>query len=168
MIASFQAHVPVVGVDAFVAATASVIGNVTLGARASVWYGTVLRGDVGAITIGDDTNLQDNCVVHVTTDRFDTHVGARVTVGHGVILHGCRIGDDVLVGMGAMVMDGAVIEPWSMVAAGALVTPGTRIPTGMLAIGRPARVARELRDVERAQIVDGTRTYCQLARLHRR
>ena len=144
MIAPFGDRVPRVDPGAFVADSAVVIGDVTLGAAASLWFHAVLRGDVESIRIGARTNIQDNATVHVTRDRWATVVGDDVTVGHGAIPHGCTVGDRCLIGMGAILLDGAVLEPECLVAAGALVTPGTHVPTRSLMVGSPAKRVREL------------------------
>ncbi len=144
-----------------------VVGDVELGCDASVWYGSVVRGDVHSIRIGERTNLQDQCVVHVTAGRFATWVGDEVTVGHRATVHGCRVGDGALVGIGASVLDGAEVGEEALFGAGALVTPGTRIPPRVLALGVPARVVRELdaREIreQRARTLD----YVETARRHR-
>jgi len=143
---------------------ATLIGRVTLGPRANAWPGAVLRADDAPITIGADTNLQDNAVVHITGGISETVVGERVTVGHGAILHGCQVGDDALIGMGSIVMDNAVISPWSVVGAGALVPPGKRFPPGVLIVGSPAQVVRELNERERRWITHSWQTYVRLFR----
>ena len=137
-------------------------------ARASVWPGVVLRGDQGSIHIGDESNIQDLSVVHCTGGLSDTRIGARVTVGHRTILHGCIVEDDCLVGMGAILMDNCHIEPWCVIGAGALVPAGRRIPSGSLVIGSPARVVRPLRPDERESwIRHGHQEYLRLGREHR-
>lgn len=123
-------------------------GDVEIGPDTSVWFGSVVRGDVHAIRIGARTNLQDHCVVHVTRDRFPAWVGDEVTVGHRATVHGCRVGDGALVGIAAVVLDGAEIGEEALVGAGALVPPGAKIPARHLALGVPARVVRPLRDEE--------------------
>lgn len=157
---------PRIADDAFVAAGATVIGDVTLAARSSVWYGAVLRGDAAAISIGERSNVQDGSVVHADPG-FPAVVGARVTVGHGVVVHGCRIDDDVLVGMGAVIMNGAHVGRGSLIAAGAVVTQGRQIPEGSLVAGVPAKVVREVGDAERELIATGFRHYVERAELHR-
>nr|WP_284252495.1 gamma carbonic anhydrase family protein [Litorihabitans aurantiacus] len=152
---------------AWLAPGAVVAGAVTLGPDASLWYGTVLRGDCAPITVGARTNLQDGVVVHVDDDH-PTVVGEDVSVGHRAVLHGCEIGDCALVGMSATVMSGAVVGAGAMIAAGALVTPGTVIPPGVLAAGVPARVVRDLTDAERAHLVRNAAHYLDLAAQHRR
>ena len=140
---------PQLGQDVFVAPTAAIIGDVKIGDRASIWFNAVLRGDVMPIRIGEESNIQDGTIVHGTYNKCGVMVGKRVTVGHGVILHGCEIGDRVLVGMGAIVMDKAKIGDDSIVAAGALVTEDKEFPPGVLIVGRPAVVKRELTAAER-------------------
>ncbi len=120
-----------------------VVGDVTLGKNCSVWYGAVIRGDEEAIVIGDNTNIQDNAVLHVTPG-LPLQIGSGVTVGHGAILHSCTVGDDSLIGMGAIVLDGAVIGKNCLIAAGAVVTPRTVIPDGSMVMGSPGKVKREL------------------------
>lgn len=152
--------------DAFVAIGATVIGSVRLGPRSSVWYGAVLRGDAADIEIGAASNIQDGTIVHADPG-FPAIVGARVTVGHGVVIHGCRIDDDVLVGMGAVVMNGAHVGSGSLIAAGAVITQGSEIPPGSLVAGVPAAVRREVGDAERELIATGYQHYVERAQLHR-
>lgn len=151
--------------SAFVAPGATVVGEVALGARTSVWFGTVVRGDTAPIVIGADTNLQDLTLVHVDADA-PTTVGDRVTVGHRAIVHGCSIGDDCLIGMGAIVLSKAVVGAGSLVGAGALVKEGQVIPPGSLAVGSPARVIGPVTDAHRAAIADGSRHYVELSRAY--
>lgn len=164
----YKVHAPQLGTGVFVAPDATVIGRVTLGAHSSIWYGCVVRGDVEAIQIGARTNIQDLSVIHVTGEGFPTHVGDDVTVGHRAILHGCTIGDHVLVGMGAIVLDGAIVESHSLIGAGALVAPGTHIPSGVLALGAPARVVRALSAKEQQNIASSGAHYVELAAEHAR
>jgi carbonic anhydrase/acetyltransferase-like protein (isoleucine patch superfamily) len=159
---------PVVDPEAWVHPSATLIGEVTLGARASVWPGCVLRGDQGAIVIGEETNIQDLTVAHATGGLSRTTIGARVTVGHRVVLHGCTVGDDCLVGMGSILLDNCVVEPDSIVGAGSLVPPGMVVPTGHLVLGSPARVVRPLRDADRRMIRTGRAAYLQMAATYRR
>ena len=154
---------PVIGEGTFVAETAVLIGDVQVGERSSLWYGTVLRGDVYHIRIGDEVSIQDNSVVHVTSGRHATVVGDRVTIGHSVVLHGCTIEDDCIIGMGAVVMDQAHIGRFCVVGAGALVTPGTVIEEGQLVVGSPARAKRALAAEERAWIRSSAQHYVELA-----
>lgn len=141
-----------------------VAGDVEIGADTSVWFGSVVRGDVHAIRIGARSNLQDHCVVHVTRDRFPTWIGDEVTVGHRATVHGCRVGDGALVGIAAVVLDGAEIGEEALVGAGALVPPGARIPARHLALGVPARVVRPLRDEEVRSQRARAREYVETAR----
>jgi carbonic anhydrase/acetyltransferase-like protein (isoleucine patch superfamily) len=134
---------PQVADDAFVATTAVLIGDVTVHASASIWFGAVLRGDNSAIVIGPGSNVQDNCVIHCAVD-LPTVVGENVTIGHMAMLEGCEIGDGALVGMGAIVLQRAKVGPRALVAAGAVVGEGMEIPGGVLAAGIPARVKKEL------------------------
>ena len=139
---------PTLGKNVFIAKNATVIGDVTLGANSSVWYGAVLRGDINRIVIGHHTNIQDNAVLHLADD-FACILGNWVTVGHSAIVHACTVGDEVLVGMGAVILDGAVIGKQSLIGAKALVTQGTKIPPGSLVLGAPAKVVRKLTKEER-------------------
>jgi carbonic anhydrase/acetyltransferase-like protein (isoleucine patch superfamily) len=155
---------PARGHSVFVADSAAVIGDVQLGDECSVWFGAVLRGDFLPIRIGARTNIQDNAVIHITSDRAATTVGADVTVGHSVILHGCSIGSSCLVGMGSIVLDGAVIGDESLIAAGSLVTPGTVVAPRSFVLGRPAKVVRAVRLDEIASIRASAQNYVRFAR----
>ena len=148
MLIAYRGILPQVAVDAYVAPTATVIGDVQIGSEAGIWFGVILRGDVNAIRIGRRTNLQDGTIVHVTSGTHPTVIGNGVTVGHGVKLHGCTIADGCLIGIGAIVLDGAVIGEHSLVASGSLVVPGTIVPPRSLVIGSPARVKRILNEQE--------------------
>ena len=150
---------PNVGPGTFVAENATLIGDVRLGKDCSVWYGVTLRGDVMPILIGDETNIQDHVMIHGTFERSGTTVGKRVTVGHGVILHGCEIGDEVLIGMGSIIMDRAHIPTHSIVGAGSLVTEGQTFPPGQLILGRPARAVRPLTEKEIAFLAKSANNY---------
>ncbi len=145
----FLGKAPKLGKGVFIARTATVIGDVTLGAHSSVWYGAVARGDLHRIVVGHHTNIQDNAVLHVADD-FPCVVDNWVTVGHSAIVHACRVGDEVLVGMGAVILDGAVIGKQSLIGSKALITQGTKIPPGSLVLGAPAKVVRKLTAKERA------------------
>lgn len=149
----------------FVAPGAVVVGDVALAARASVWFNTVVRGDSAEVKVGEDTNLQDNGVVH-EDEGFPTLIGARVTVGHRAIVHGCVIEDDCLIGMGAIVLSGARIGTGSLIGAGALVREGQVVPPGSLALGAPARVVGPVSDAHRASIRNGWSHYAELAALY--
>lgn len=132
IVLSFNDKTPVVGNECFLAPSCTVIGDVEIGSKSSIWFGSVVRGDVFHIRIGNETNIQDNSVVHVTSNKNPTIIGNRVTVGHSVTLHGCTIKDNVLVGIGAVIMDQSEVDEWSIVAAGSILKPGTRIPSGTL------------------------------------
>ena len=134
---------PQIAADAYVAPTAVLIGDVTVSAGASIWFGAVLRGDNSAIVIGEGSNVQDNCVIHCAED-LPTIVGANVTIGHMAMLEGCEIEDGTLIGMGAIVLQRARVGSGSLVAAGAVVGEGVEIPPGVLAAGVPARVKKEI------------------------
>lgn len=139
---------PIVSKNTFLATTAQLIGDVTVGEGSSIWFSTVLRGDVMPIVIGKDSNIQDGTVIHGTYKKCGTTVGDRVTVGHTAILHGCTIGDEAFIGMGAIVMDMCDVAPRTMVGAGALLTEGTKTQSGWLYLGRPAKAVRLLTDDE--------------------
>jgi carbonic anhydrase/acetyltransferase-like protein (isoleucine patch superfamily) len=143
-----------------------VVGDVEIAEDCSIWYGVVVRGDVHQIRIGARTNLQDGSIVHVTSGRFPTCIGAEVSVGHRAVVHGCRVGDGALVGIGAIVLDGAEVGAGALVAAGSVVPPGAVVPDGMLAVGVPARVVRRLRDEERRLQTERTLAYVETARTH--
>ncbi|EDY22101.1 ferripyochelin binding protein [Chthoniobacter flavus Ellin428] len=151
---------------AFVAPGADVIGDVTLEEESSVWFQSVLRGDINRIVIGPRSNIQDGSVVHLADD-YGTYVGELVTVGHKAILHACTIGDEVLVGMGAIVLDGAEIGARSIIGAGALVTGGKKIPPGSLVLGSPAKVVRTLTLEEQAGIKVWAEKYVALSKQYR-
>ncbi|MCH7227752.1 gamma carbonic anhydrase family protein [Haloferula sp. A504] len=142
-IETYESHRPEIDPSAFVAASADVIGRVALHEESSVWYNTTLRGDINEIVIGPRSNVQDNAVVHLADD-YGCYVGELCTVGHSAVIHACTIKDEVLVGMGAIVLDGAVIGERSIIGAGALVTGGTEVPPGSLVLGSPAKVVRTL------------------------
>jgi gamma-carbonic anhydrase len=163
MIRSFEGKTPRIGEEVFIADNAVVIGDVTIGASSSIWYGTIIRGDIHSITIGDGTNIQDLCVVHVTADAHDTRIGDQVTIGHRAIVHGCRIGSRVLVGMGAVVMDGVIVEEGSVIGAGALLPPGKHFPPHSLIVGSPAQVKRPISPEEHDWILSSSESYKALA-----
>ena len=168
MIERFRQFVPRVAHSAYVHATAQLIGDVEIEAGASVWPGVVLRGDQGAIRIGEDTNIQDLTVAHATGGLSTTRIGARVTVGHRVILHGCSVEEDCLIGMGSVLLDNCHIEPWCVIGAGALMPVGMRVPTRSLVLGIPARVVRTLREGDYAAITGGCAAYRELAEAYSR
>lgn len=161
-----EPHTPTIHPDAFVAPNATVLGRVTVASEASIWYGCVVRGDIEPITIGEQTNIQDNTVVHIDPG-LPTLIGARVGVGHRCLIHGCVIEDECLIGMGATVLSGAVIETGSVIAAGALITEGTKVPAGSLVMGVPAKVVRPVDDELRSRIDLTWRDYLEMARAHK-
>lgn len=149
---------PTFGNDCFLAETAVIIGDVTMGSRCSIWYNAVLRGDVHFIKIGDQVNIQDNAMIHCTYQKSPTTIGNYVSIGHNAIVHGCTVHDKVLIGMGAIVMDNCVVESYAIVAAGAVVTQNTHIKEGELWAGVPAKkigmVSQNLRDGEIERIAN--------------
>lgn len=157
---------PTLADSAWLAPTATVIGSVTLGEETGIWYGAVVRGDVESITVGAGSNVQDNVTMHADPG-FPLTVGANVSVGHNAVLHGCTVGDDSLVGMGAVILNGARLGARCLVAAGAVVLEGTEIPPRSLVAGVPAKVRRELTDDEIAQIEHNAEVYRALAGKHR-
>ncbi|MBZ4417418.1 gamma carbonic anhydrase family protein [Myxococcus sp. RHSTA-1-4] len=163
----FRGVSPHVHPSCFVEDSAQVVGDVELGEDSSVWFNAVLRGDVNPIRIGRRTNIQDLTVVHVTSKTHPTHVGDDVTVGHRVILHGCTVGNRVLVGMGAVLMDGVEVGDECIIGAGALLTPGTKVPPGSLVVGSPGKVKRPITEEERAFLRKSAEGYVHLAAEHR-
>jgi carbonic anhydrase/acetyltransferase-like protein (isoleucine patch superfamily) len=157
---------PTIHPTAFVHAGAHVIGNVTLGARASVWPTAVLRGDTAPIVVGEESNVQDGTVLHVDAGVPCT-IGARVAIGHRAIVHGATVGDDSLIGMGAILLNRVVVGPGSIVGAGAVCTEGMQIPAGSLVVGVPARVLRPTSDAERERIAHTVKSYLALQAEHR-
>jgi carbonic anhydrase/acetyltransferase-like protein (isoleucine patch superfamily) len=164
VIRAWRGALPAVDPTVFVAPGAEIIGNVSIGRDSSVWFNSVVRGDINSITIGERTNIQDGCILHVAHERYALSVGSDVTVGHGVILHACTIGDACLVGMGAIVLDGAVVGKHSLVAAGSLVKMHDVVPEGVLVAGSPARVVRPLTREEIATIRETALNYIDYAR----
>ena len=167
LIRPYRDVAPRIAEDAFVAPGAVVIGDVSIGSLANIWYGCVLRGDVGYIRIGARSNVQDLCCIHMTTDLSNAVIGEEVTIGHGVIVHGAEIGDGALIGMGAILMDNAVIGADALVAAGSLVPAGMQVPPRTLVRGQPARIVRELREDEWSQGRRGAARYLDLSAAHR-
>ncbi|WP_026475755.1 gamma carbonic anhydrase family protein [Alkaliphilus transvaalensis] len=157
---------PVVDESCFIAETADLIGEISIGANSSIWYKAVLRGDVNSITIGENTNIQDNTVIHVS-DVDPTIIGNNVTVGHSCIIHGTKIGNNALIGMGAIVLDGAEIGENTIIGAGSLVPQGKKIPSGVLALGSPAKVIRDLTDEEIEKLKISAEHYVEMGRDHK-
>ena len=167
MIRAFQGITPRLHPSVFVAEGAQVIGDVEIGEDSSVWYNTVLRGDVNRIRVGRRTNIQDLTMLHVHKDRFPCTVGDDVTVGHHAVVHGCTVGNRVLVGIGTVILDGVVIEDDCFIAAGTLLTPGTHVPSGSKVMGAPGKVKRPLTADERAGLLASAAGYVLNARAHR-
>ncbi len=161
MILPLNGKEPQFGENCFVAPSADLIGDVTIGKNCSIWFNTTLRGDVMPIVIGDETNIQDNTVVHGTYKKCGAVIGSKVTVGHSVILHGCKIGDLVLIGMGAVIMDQAEVPSRSIVGAGSLIIENSRFPEGHLILGRPAKAVRPLNEKELAFLSQSAKNYIE-------
>lgn len=151
---------------AFIAPGAVIVGDVTIGTESSVWYNSVVRGDMAPVSIGDQTNIQDLAVLHVD-EGLPCTVGSRVGVGHRAILHGCHVEDDCLIGMGAVLLNGVRVAAGSVVAAGALLTEYTEVPPYSVVMGMPAKVVRDVDDELRGRIADTVRHYLELARIHK-
>lgn len=151
--------------DHYIADTARVLGDVTLGPGVSVWYGAAIRGDVAPVTIGRMTNVQDNAVIHCDSG-YPNHIGERCIIGHAAVVHGERVGDQTMIGMGAVVLGHTVVGSRCLIAAGALVPPGLEVPDGSLVMGVPGRVVRRLNDDEHAELLRLPDHYLQLARRH--
>ena len=176
LILPFGNLVPTIAGDAFIAANATVIGDVEIGALSGIWFGCVVRGDGNSIRIGERTNIQDGTVIHVNAERdggrgavgWRTTIGSDITVGHMALLHACTLEDGAFVGMKAVVMDGCVVEGQGMVAAGALLTPGKRVRKGELWAGSPAKLMRQMSAVEFEYLTYSARHYVELAAAYRR
>ena len=138
------------GTNCYIAQNATIVGDVTMGDNCSVWFNAVIRGDVNTITIGNDTNIQDGAVIHATYQKAATTIGNRVSIGHNAIVHGCTLENHILIGMGAIVMDNAVVEPYCIIAAGAVVLENTRCESGFLYAGMPAKKIKPITEMQRA------------------
>jgi carbonic anhydrase/acetyltransferase-like protein (isoleucine patch superfamily) len=163
----FGDKTPRIDASAWIADNATVAGDVTLGEGVSIWFGAVLRGDVNHIIIGNGSNVQDNAVIHVTTNGNPTIVGQNVTIGHGAILHACTVEDGALIGMGSVVLDEVVVQKNAMVAAGAVVSPRTVVESGWLWAGVPAKPMRQLTEKELAYMAHSGPHYVALARKYK-
>jgi carbonic anhydrase/acetyltransferase-like protein (isoleucine patch superfamily) len=166
MLLAFDGKTPTIGKDVYIAPTAVVVGDVVIGDRASIWFGTVLRGDLAPIRVGPETNIQDNCTVHVD-EGFPAVIGARVSVGHNAVVHGCTVEDESLIGIGARVLSGAAIRTGSVVAANAVVREGQQIGPRQLAAGAPAAVKREIREEEAARFLQPVKNYLRISGKYR-
>ena len=158
-------YYPTIGENVFLASGVKIIGNVEIGNNSSVWYNTVIRGDVHYIKIGNSTNIQDSSMLHVTNGKYPLNIGNKVTIGHSVSLHGCTLSDLCLIGIGAIILDGAVIESNSMVAAGALVKQDFVVPSGKLVAGVPAKVIRNLTEEEILDFEESAKRYVEYSRV---
>lgn len=167
MIRSFRGKLPQVASSCYIDSSAVVIGDVVIGERSSVWPNATIRGDVNWIRIGDETNVQDNSVLHVDSDGFPLTLGDRVTVGHSVVLHGCTVEEGCVIGIGAVVLNGARIGAGSVIAAGAVVPEGAEIPAGSLVMGVPGKVRREVSDDEKVRFKLNAEHYVELAAQYR-
>jgi len=156
---AYEGKQPILGERVFVAETATIIGDVVIGAQSSIWFGTVIRGDEDEIRIGARTNIQDNCVLHATHGAHVMHIADEVTIGHGVIAHGCTIERGALIGMGSRVLDGARIGELALVGAGALIGEGMGVPPRTLVVGVPGRIKRDLRADEIAHLEQSWKNY---------
>ncbi|MGD8845397.1 MAG: gamma carbonic anhydrase family protein [Desulfobacteraceae bacterium] len=166
MILAYQGKTPSIAANAFIAPTATIIGDVEIGEGASIWYGTVLRGDLAAIRIGTDTNIQDNCTVHTDNDK-PAIIGDRVTVGHNAVVHGCTVENSCLIGMNAVVLSGAHLKTGSVIAAGALIKEGQETGPFQLLAGMPAIVKKELPEGTLELLDLPVDEYLELARRHK-
>lgn len=163
VIQTFEGKKPVIAKDAYISPRASVIGAVTIRAKSSVWEHAVIRGDYNTITIGSETSVQDNCTVHCDM-RCATRIGDRVTIGHNSVVHSCTIEDDVLVGIGAIILNGVHVGARSVIGAGCVVTPGTTIPPESMVLGVPGKVVRPVTQPELAEFAVNAQVYVQLSR----
>ena len=161
----YQGHYPKLGRNVFLAPGVKIIGDVKISDNSSVWYNTVIRGDVHYIKIGESTNIQDCSLLHVTNGKYPLNIGDKVTIGHSVALHGCTVQDLCLIGIGAIVLDGAVIESNSLVAAGALVKQNFIVPSGKLVAGVPAKIIRNLKDEEIKDFEESAKRYVDYSRI---
>jgi carbonic anhydrase/acetyltransferase-like protein (isoleucine patch superfamily) len=162
----FRAQSPKIAASVFLASGCRIAGYVEIEEHANLWFNVSMRGDVHRILIGSETNVQDNTVIHVTSERFSTQIGNRVTIGHSAIIHGCTLCDESLIGMGAIILDGAVIASHCIVAAGSVVPPGRIYPEGSLIVGSPAIAKRQLTEEERRYIQFSWKHYVELAKAY--
>ncbi len=162
MILPFEAYRPRLGQRVYVAPSAAVIGNVELADDVSVWFSAVLRADVGGIRVGARSNIQDGAVLHMAAGLADVEIGTEVTIGHGAMLHSVTLADRVLVGIGAVLLDGVKVGAGAIVGAGALLPPGFEVPEGMLALGSPAKVVRPVKPEERLRVEQGVQRYLRV------
>ncbi|MCL4381665.1 gamma carbonic anhydrase family protein [Candidatus Marsarchaeota archaeon] len=162
MIKEFRNKFPKVDKTAYVASSAELIGDVEVGENSSIWSGAVLRGDMHYIRIGKNSSVQDNSVMHGTADNYPTIVGDNVTIGHGAIVHGCKIGNNCLIGMGAIILEGAEIGDWCIIGAGSVVTEGSKIPDENIVLGIPGKVAGKVTEEHKKRIEKNWKAYSAL------
>ena len=162
MIYEFSGKNPIIKKNVFVANSADLIGDVILEENSTVLFGAVLRGDINSIYVGSGSNIQDNCILHVDVGDLNIHIGENVTVGHGSILHGCKINDNSLIGMGSIILNGVEIGSNTIIGAGSLITSNKKIPSGVLCMGSPAKVIRELSEEEISSIKKSAEEYIHL------
>ena len=167
MLRPFRGVMPRIAESAYIDASAQVIGDVVIGERSSIWLNVSIRGDLNYIRVGDETSIQDNTVLHVDREQYPCIVGNRVTVGHRVVLHGCEVGDDVLIGIGAVVLNGARIGMGAVVGAGALVPEGMQVEAGTVVMGMPARARREVTAEERERFRKNCSSYVELTAIYK-
>jgi carbonic anhydrase/acetyltransferase-like protein (isoleucine patch superfamily) len=167
MIRAYRGVMPRIADSAYIDSSAQIIGDVVIGERSSIWLNTSVRGDVNCIRIGDETSIQDNTVLHVDHQVYPCIIGNRVTVGHAAVLHGCVVEDDVLIGIGAIVLNGAKIGKGAVVAAGALVPEGMDVPPRMLVMGTPAKVRREVTAEEHARFAKNCDNYVKITAIYK-
>lgn len=167
MIRAYRGVYPKVASSSYIDPSAQVIGDVEIGERSSVWCNVTIRGDVNSIRIGNESNVQDNCCIHVEHDAYPTILGDRVTVGHSVTLHGCTIEDDALIGIGAIVLNGAVVGKGSIIAAGALVPERMVIPPYSMVMGVPGKVKREITEAEKQRFSENAQNYVRYREIYR-
>lgn len=165
---SFKGIQPTIDSSVYIAPGAVIIGDVVIGRESSIWFGTIVRADVNYIRIGAQTNIQDQCVLHVTGGTYPLHIGNRITVGHRAIIHGCTVEDGCLIGMGAVLLDGCHVGDEAIVAAGSVVAEGSRIPPRTLAMGAPAEPRREVTEKELERARHSSSHYIELAYIYRR
>jgi carbonic anhydrase/acetyltransferase-like protein (isoleucine patch superfamily) len=168
MIKKFRGKSPIIPDSCYISESVDLIGDVTLGENVSLWFGAVVRGDMHFITIGNRSNIQDNSVIHVTTDVSPTRIGDEVTVGHNAIIHGATIEDRCLIGMGTIIMDDAVIGEGSIVGAGAVVPPNMIIPPRSLVVGLPAKIVRQTSDEELEMIIERAQHYIDFSQEYKK
>ena len=168
MIINFEGNEPKIHKEACIFENTSIIGDANIDKDANIWFGTVIRADEAEILIGEGTNVQDNCTLHVGKKHQPLHIGKNVTIGHGAIVHGCKIENEVLIGMGAIVLNGAYIGKNTIIGAGALVSEGKEIPSGVLCLGVPARVIRKLTEEEIQSIKHSAKYYINLSKKYKK